>query len=192
LCTGVVRSAPSDICTRRGSRRCGARRIRRRSSSSRRGWSCWPPARDDCARRSPAAPYASLPVRHGSRDILSLLGIACPVAAWLSGPGTDHTWGPILQGWVLADQGQDEEGMALMRQDMVPLQATGVRLRVPYHLALEAETCGKSGRWGIDDGNLPHRREVCVQCLPLKRREGSRMAWNARGADTPGAFHVLA
>jgi predicted ATPase/DNA-binding winged helix-turn-helix (wHTH) protein len=56
------------------------------------------------------------------------------------------TWGPILQGWVLAEQGQDEEGMALMRQGMVSLQATGAQLRVPYYLALQAETCGKTGQ----------------------------------------------
>jgi DNA-binding winged helix-turn-helix (wHTH) protein len=64
------------------------------------------------------------------------------------------TWGPILQGWVLAEQGQDNEGMALMRQGMVALQATGAQRRVPYYLALQAETCGNIGQIALGRGFL--------------------------------------
>lgn len=61
------------------------------------------------------------------------------------------TWGPILQGWVLAEQGQaeqgqDEVGMARMRRGVASLYATRAQLRVPYYLVLPAEACGKTGQ----------------------------------------------
>jgi predicted ATPase len=35
------------------------------------------------------------------------------------------TWGPILQGWVLVEQGQGEEGIAQMRRGLIDFRATG-------------------------------------------------------------------
>jgi predicted ATPase len=54
-----------------------------------------------------------------------------------SAPGT------ILQGWVLAEQGQAEKGIAQMRQGLTSYQATGADLYRPHFLALLAEACGK-------------------------------------------------
>jgi TOMM system kinase/cyclase fusion protein len=52
-------------------------------------------------------------------------------------------WGTVMQGWVLAEQGQREEGSTQMRQSLAALRATGAELRQPYYLAMLAEACGK-------------------------------------------------
>ena len=54
--------------------------------------------------------------------------------------------GTILQGWVLAEQGQAEQGIAQIRQGLAAYRATGAELYRPYFLALLAEACGKGGR----------------------------------------------
>jgi predicted ATPase len=54
--------------------------------------------------------------------------------------------GTIPRGWVLVDQGQEEEGTAYMRQGLAAYQATGAGLNQPYYLALLAEAYGKMGQ----------------------------------------------
>ncbi|MBI3796033.1 MAG: AAA family ATPase, partial [Deltaproteobacteria bacterium] len=54
--------------------------------------------------------------------------------------------GTILRGWVLAKQGQGEEGIAQMRQGLAAWQATGSELARPYYLALLAEAHGRMGQ----------------------------------------------
>jgi predicted ATPase len=54
--------------------------------------------------------------------------------------------GPILRGWVLAEEGRKTEGIALMRQSLVTWLATGTHLFRPYYLGLLAEACGKAGQ----------------------------------------------
>jgi len=56
------------------------------------------------------------------------------------------TWGPILQGWVLAEQGQGEAGIAQMRGGLIDFRATGGEVRLPYYLALLAKACGNAGQ----------------------------------------------
>jgi predicted ATPase len=56
------------------------------------------------------------------------------------------TWGPILQGWTLAQQGQGEEGIAQQQQGLTAYSATGAELVRPYFFALLAESYGKSGK----------------------------------------------
>jgi predicted ATPase len=56
------------------------------------------------------------------------------------------TWGTILQGWVLAEQGQQEAGIAQMRDGLAAFRATGGEVRLPYYLTLLAEACGKAGQ----------------------------------------------
>jgi predicted ATPase len=51
--------------------------------------------------------------------------------------------GTILGGWVLAEQGQEEEGIEQMRQGLAAYQATGAEQKQPYFLALLAEAYGK-------------------------------------------------
>jgi len=51
-------------------------------------------------------------------------------------------WGPILQGWVVVEQGQGEAGIAQMRDGLAAFRATGGEVRLPYYLALLAKACG--------------------------------------------------
>jgi predicted ATPase len=53
-------------------------------------------------------------------------------------------WATIIQGWVLAAQGQPQQGIARMQQGLATLQATGGRLRLPYYLTLLAEAYASS------------------------------------------------
>jgi predicted ATPase len=55
-------------------------------------------------------------------------------------------WGTILRGWVLAEQGQGEEGLAQMRQGLAAFRATGAEVDQPYFLGLLAEVYGKVGQ----------------------------------------------
>jgi predicted ATPase len=48
----------------------------------------------------------------------------------------------ILRGWALADLGQQEEGLAQMRQGLSDWRATGAELFVPYYLSLIAGVYG--------------------------------------------------
>jgi predicted ATPase len=54
--------------------------------------------------------------------------------------------GTILQGWLLAKRGKEEEGITQMRQGLATLRATGVELFRPYYLALLAEVHGEIGQ----------------------------------------------
>jgi adenylate cyclase len=58
---------------------------------------------------------------------------------WLAG-------GIVLQGWVLAERGQVEDGIAQMCQGLAAWQATGAEIILPYHLSLLAETHGRRGQ----------------------------------------------
>jgi class 3 adenylate cyclase/predicted ATPase len=59
-------------------------------------------------------------------------------------------WGTIFRGWVLAMQGQGEEGMAQVRQGIAAWRATGARLHVPYFCTLLAEVADHLGH--TEDG----------------------------------------
>jgi predicted ATPase len=54
--------------------------------------------------------------------------------------------GTILLGWAMAEQGQEEEGIAQMRQGLAAYRATGAELRRPYYISLLAEAYGKEGQ----------------------------------------------
>jgi predicted ATPase len=54
--------------------------------------------------------------------------------------------GTILRGWALAEQGQGEEGVALIRQGIAAYRATGSELLRPHFLALLAEAYGRVGQ----------------------------------------------
>jgi predicted ATPase len=56
--------------------------------------------------------------------------------------------GTILQGWVMAAQGQGAAGLAHMRQGLVAYQATGAAVFRSYYLAFLAEAYGKVGQAG--------------------------------------------
>ena len=54
-------------------------------------------------------------------------------------------WATIVQGWVGAESGEVEDGMAEMQQGLAALRATGSSLRLPYYRALLAAAFGKTG-----------------------------------------------
>jgi ATP/maltotriose-dependent transcriptional regulator MalT len=54
--------------------------------------------------------------------------------------------GTVLQGWSLAEQGQQKEGLAQMHQSLAVVQATGAEIARPRFLTLLAEVCGKVGQ----------------------------------------------
>jgi predicted ATPase/DNA-binding winged helix-turn-helix (wHTH) protein len=55
-------------------------------------------------------------------------------------------WGPILQGWVMVEQGQGEAGITQMRGGLVDFRAIGGAVRLPYYLGLLAEAYGHTGQ----------------------------------------------
>jgi predicted ATPase len=55
-------------------------------------------------------------------------------------------WGAVRQGWVLAEQGQVETGIAKMRQGMDTVRSTGAELSLSYIFAQLAEAYGKIGQ----------------------------------------------
>jgi tetratricopeptide (TPR) repeat protein len=57
------------------------------------------------------------------------------------------SWGNILKGWSLGEQGFQAEGIAQIRQGLTAWQATGARFSQPYFLALLAEEYGKSHQY---------------------------------------------
>jgi TOMM system kinase/cyclase fusion protein len=52
----------------------------------------------------------------------------------------------MLGGWGLAEQGQEVEGLAQMRQGLTAYRATGAALGLPHFLAWLAEACGSAGQ----------------------------------------------
>jgi class 3 adenylate cyclase/predicted ATPase len=54
--------------------------------------------------------------------------------------------GTIMRGWVLAEQGQEEEGIAQIHQGLAGSRATGAETATSYFLALLAAMYGKVGR----------------------------------------------
>ncbi len=55
-----------------------------------------------------------------------------------------------VQGWPLAAQGQDEAGIAQMRQGLIAHRATGAEQHRPFFLTVLAEACGSAGQ--VEEG----------------------------------------
>ncbi|AQV93535.1 zinc-ribbon domain-containing protein [Cupriavidus necator] len=55
-------------------------------------------------------------------------------------------WTTILRGWALAEQGQQQEGIAQMRQGLAAYQATGATLGYSHFQALLAQAYGHMGQ----------------------------------------------
>jgi predicted ATPase len=76
-------------------------------------------------------------------------------------------WVMVLQGWVLAEQGQGDEGIEQICQGFAACRATAVELLRPYFLGLLAEVYGRRGH--IDKG-----LEALDEALTLVDRTGER------------------
>jgi len=55
-----------------------------------------------------------------------------------------------LRGWAMAEQGRNEQGIALIQEGLAVSRATGAKVARPYFLCLLAEACLEAGR--LDDG----------------------------------------
>ena len=73
----------------------------------------------------------------------------------------------MYRGWALAQQGQEEEGIAQIRQGLAASRATGARVGWSYWLALLAEVYGKAGQ--VEEG-LP----LLAEALPVVDKTGER------------------
>ena len=60
------------------------------------------------------------------------------------------SWAKIIKGWVLAQLGQPEPGLAQIREGLAIASATGSGFFRIYYLAQLVDACGKTGR--IDEG----------------------------------------
>jgi predicted ATPase len=78
---------------------------------------------------------------HAHVEMLMKLSREQGFAYWLA-------WGAVRQGWVLAERGDGEAGIARMREGMDTVQRTGAELSTSYVLAQLAEAHGKLGREG--------------------------------------------
>ena len=75
--------------------------------------------------------------------------------------------GTIVRGGALAEQGQEEEGIAQIRQGMAAYRATGAELWRSYFLALLAEAYGKVGQ--VEEG-----LSVLAEALAMVDKTGER------------------
>jgi predicted ATPase len=75
--------------------------------------------------------------------------------------------GTILQGCTLAEQGQGEEGIALLRQGIAAWRATGAEGYLTHYLGLLAEAYGKVGQ--ADEGLT-----VLAEALAMVDKTGER------------------
>jgi class 3 adenylate cyclase/predicted ATPase len=75
---------------------------------------------------------------------------ACVALATAQGFPQWAAMGRSLRGWALAMQGQGEEGLARVRQEIVAYRATGTTLAVPYFYSLLADVCDHLGH--LEDG----------------------------------------
>ena len=76
--------------------------------------------------------------------------------------------GSIVHGWVLAQQGQAQEGIGQIHQGLTAWRATGAEIGQPYYLALLAEAYGTMGQ---PEAALV----VLVEALTLVDNTGERL-----------------
>jgi predicted ATPase len=99
------------------------------------------------------------------------------------------TWGTILRGWSLAEQGQGEKGLAQIQQGLAAWRAGGNVAFQPYFLALLAEAYEKVGQAGAGLRVLAEALEVvyshgeCVWEAELHRLKGQLLLRQAVADD---------
>src|SRR5262249_53945267 len=93
--------------------------------------------------------------------------------AWESAQGT------ILQGWILIEQGQKEEGLATMRRGLAAYRATGAELWQPDFVALLAEGHGKGGQ---PEEGLSVLSEALAQVDKTEERNYEAELYRLKGA----------
>ncbi|MGE0822193.1 MAG: adenylate/guanylate cyclase domain-containing protein [Candidatus Binatia bacterium] len=91
--------------------------------------------------------------------------------------------GTIVRGWTLAEQGQEEDGIAQIQQGLDVCRTTGAELVRPYFLALLAEGYGKAG---LGDEGLT----ALAEALSLVDRTEERV-WEAEVYRLKGELTLL-
>jgi predicted ATPase len=84
----------------------------------------------------------ALAVRENA-EATSAIGSEHGLSLWLAN-------GLVMQGWALADQGECDRGVAMLRQGLSDWVATGAETHRTYFLGLLAEALGRGGR--IEEG----------------------------------------
>jgi predicted ATPase len=77
--------------------------------------------------------------------------------------------GSVIQGWLLAEQGQVEEGIAQMQQGIATMRATGAENGRPLCLALLARAYGKAGK-------AAEGFTLLAEALDLVNKTGARVS----------------
>jgi predicted ATPase/DNA-binding winged helix-turn-helix (wHTH) protein len=122
------------------------------------------------------------------REVRAAQGRAEVFMTIVTEQGFEHYVGGAMleQGWALAAQGQDEQGMAQMHQGLAALQATGTELLVAEYLVLLAEAYGRIGQ--AEEG----RRRLAEALARVDAAgehyyaaEGSRLQGELRRQSTP-------
>jgi DNA-binding SARP family transcriptional activator/predicted ATPase len=57
-------------------------------------------------------------------------------------------WADVLTGWAKAVEGDATAGLAILREGLDALKATGAEVRLPFYYGLLAQVCGLAGRDG--------------------------------------------
>ena len=87
-------------------------------------------------------------------------------------------WGTILEGWVLAQQGQVEKGLAQMQQALADYGSAGTEATRSYFIPMLAEVYGKAGQakegLTLIDETLTkaHKSGMCLYEAELYRLKG--------------------
>jgi predicted ATPase len=81
--------------------------------------------------------------------------------------------GAILQGWILAEQGQTEAGLAKIRQGLAALRDMGIESTRPYNLALLAEAYGKAGQ--REEGLTTLAEALAIEDKTGERRDAAEL-----------------
>jgi adenylate cyclase len=79
--------------------------------------------------------------------------------------------GTYMYGWALTEEGQEEDGITQMRQDLTAWRAMGAAIFLPMYLATLAEVAGKAGQ--VEDAQALLR-----EALALVEDTGER-CWEA-------------
>ena len=86
--------------------------------------------------------------------------------------------GTVLRGWTLTEQGQEEEGISLLRRGMAAYQATGSELGLPHFLLLLIEAHAKPDRLRT---GLPPWLKPSVRCKKLENIRPTLSCIDSRG-----------
>jgi adenylate cyclase len=89
----------------------------------------------------------------------------------------------VWRGWALAERGQQEEGISLMRHGMDAFHAAGVELERPYMLALLGEVYAKMGE-------QEQGRNVLAEARAIVDKTGER-CWEAELHRLEGELTLL-